>query len=240
MLVRMARRTALAGAVVYGVYSAGIRPWKHRWDASPDEREAVLPGDDLVVTPVSMETRAVTITAPPTAVWPWLIQMGYGRAGWYSYGPPGRRGEGGTWHLIPQFEDLQVGSIVPTHPHGGFKVATLEHERGLVLYLDTTIVREQMLATQASNETALRTVPELPEFRASWAFILHPLEADQTRLLERTRITAPAGRLAVLALHRLTGFAIFLLQRKQLIGIKARAEQAWRRHVEGPVESHVA
>lgn len=241
MLARIARRTALAGAVVYGVYAAGIRPWKHRWDASPDEREAVLPGDDLVVTPASVETRAVTVTAPPTAVWPWLIQMGYGRAGWYSYDRPDRRGESaGAWHLIPQFEDLQVGSIVPTHPHGGFKVAVLDHERGLVLYLDTAIVREQMLATQGSGETALRAVHELPEFRASWAFILHPLEADQTRLLERTRIVAPAGRPAVLAFHRLAGFGIFLLQRKQLIGIKARAEQTWRAHVEGPIESHVA
>jgi len=238
MLARIARRSALAGAVAYGLYAAGIRPWKHRWDALPDERDAALPGDDLVVPAVSVETRAVTITAPPSAVWPWLIQMGYGRAGWYSYDRLERGGE--TWHLIPQFEDLQVGSLVPTHPHGGFRVAALEHERALVLYLDTALVREQMSSVQASDEAARRAVQELPEFSASWAFILHPLAADQTRLLERTRIAAPAGRLGALTFHRLTGFGIFLLQRKQLMGIKARAEHAWRGHVEGPVESHVA
>src|SRR3972149_1389467 len=63
MLGRFARRTALAGAVAYGVYSAGIRPWKHRWDASPDERGAILPGDDLVPTP-QLEALALGAKAP--------------------------------------------------------------------------------------------------------------------------------------------------------------------------------
>jgi hypothetical protein len=240
MLGRFARRTALAGAVTYGLYAAGIRPWKHRWDASSGEREAVFPGDELVPSPMSVDTRAVTIAAPPSAVWPWLIQMGHGRAGWYSYDRLDRRGDDGVWHLIPQFEDLQVGSVVPTHPRGGFKVAALEHERALVLHLDTAIVREQMASVHEAEPETLRDAKGLPEFSASWAFILRPLPAEQTRLIERTRIAVPAGGMGALAFHSVTGLGIFLLQRKQLLGIKARAEQAWRGHVEGPVESHVA
>src|SRR3990170_6956753 len=138
MLGWFARRTALAGAVAYGVYTAVIRPWKQRWDASPDEREAILPGDDLVPTPTAVETRAITVGAPPSAVWPWLVQMGYGRAGWYSYDRPDRE-DRDTWHLIPQFEDLALGSIIPTDPRGGFKVVGLEHERALVLYMDAAL-----------------------------------------------------------------------------------------------------
>lgn len=240
MLSRFARRTALAGAVAYGVYAAGIRPWKHRWDASPDERETPMPGDELVPTPTTVETRAITINAPPSAVWPWLVQMGHGRAGWYSYDQLDRHG-GGTWQLMPQFEDLQIGAIVPTHPHGGFKVAGLEHEHTLVLHLDTGLVREQVATARG---TAGATTPEgdsaVPEFSVSWTFVLRPLPNSKTRLIERVRISIPEGRKGVFALQRAAGFGIFLMQRKQLLGIKTRAERMWHAHVEEPVESHVA
>lgn len=224
MLRRFARRTALAGAVAYGLYAAGIRPWRQRWNASPDEREATLPGDDLVPAPTSVETRAITIAAPPSAVWPWLIQMGYGRAGWYSYDRLDREGRG-TWRLVPQYEDLEFGAIVPTHPDGGFKVVGLEHERALVLYTDAALAQEH---------------GGMPEFSVSWTFVLQPLPSSMTRLVERIRAAVPGGRLGFLAFQRVTGFGIFLMQRKQLLGIKARAERMWHAQVQEPVESHVA
>ncbi|HLA24399.1 MAG TPA: SRPBCC family protein [bacterium] len=224
MLGRFARRTALAGAVAYGVYSAGIRPWKHRWDASPDERRAILPGDDLVPTPTSVETRAITVGAPPSAVWPWLVQMGHGRAGWYSYDRLDRDGQR-AWRLNPQFEDLTLGAMVPTHPHGGFKVVGLEHECVLVLYMDATLAQERA---------------SLPEFSVSWTFVLQPLPSSKTRLIERVRTSIPEGGVGHLAFQRVTGFGIFLMQRKQLLGIKARAERTWRAQVQEPVESHIA
>ena len=55
------------------------------WGATYEELRKPLPGDDLVPDPAMQSTRAVTIEAPPEAVWPWLAQLGQDRAGFYSY-----------------------------------------------------------------------------------------------------------------------------------------------------------
>ena len=74
--------TVAAGAALY-VYM--IRPWHLRWQTTSEEAAKPMPGDDLIANPGIRLTRAITIEAPPAAVWPWLVQMGYRRAGWYSY-----------------------------------------------------------------------------------------------------------------------------------------------------------
>src|SRR5919202_2493215 len=72
-------------AVLWGLYLAGLHPWLIGWGATPAERAMALPGDDLVPAPAWQTTRAITIRAPAAAVWPWLIQHGQDRAGFYSY-----------------------------------------------------------------------------------------------------------------------------------------------------------
>jgi hypothetical protein len=62
-----------------------VRPWQLTWGATPEEVSRALPGDDLVTRPTFNATRAITIAAPPEEIWPWLIQVGLTRAGWYSY-----------------------------------------------------------------------------------------------------------------------------------------------------------
>ena len=62
-----------------------LAPRLRRWGASEEEARRRLPGDELVASPTFASTRAVTIAAPPAAVWPWLVQMGQGRGGLYSY-----------------------------------------------------------------------------------------------------------------------------------------------------------
>lgn len=236
MRTPLARRAALAGTLAYGLYAAGIRPWMHRWDASPDEREEALPGDILISSPATVETRAVTVAAPPPAVWPWLVQMGDGRAGWYSYD----RSDGATaWRLIPQFEDLEVGSVLHLGPDTAFRVVRLEHERALVLSLDPLVGCAQAALPRESHGPAQVAHGPLG-VNVTWAFVLRPLAGGGTRLLERVRIAVPSDRAAPRIFNRLAAFGIFLGQRKQLLGIKARAERAWHGHVEGPVESHVA
>src|SRR4029450_1696876 len=61
------------------------RPWHLRWGATDDELAAAMPGDSIVPRPSFNATRAITVDAPSEDVWPWLVQLGYGRAGWYSY-----------------------------------------------------------------------------------------------------------------------------------------------------------
>jgi len=76
--------TAIAAAVA-AAYVLVVRPWYLRWGASEDEVRKPLPGDELVLQPKIQSTRAVTIDAPVEDVWPWLVQLGYGRGGFYSY-----------------------------------------------------------------------------------------------------------------------------------------------------------
>jgi hypothetical protein len=62
-----------------------LRPWHLRWGATDGEVSAPMPGDGVIDRPSFNATRAITVAAPPAEVWPWLVQIGFGRAGWYSY-----------------------------------------------------------------------------------------------------------------------------------------------------------
>lgn len=71
-------------ALLLGVYVAAIRPWHSRWGATDDELKVAMPGDELIPE-ARPATRAITIAAPAEDIWPWLLQLGFGKAGWYSY-----------------------------------------------------------------------------------------------------------------------------------------------------------
>lgn len=96
-----------------------------------------LPGDDLVPDATTVMDRAFTLPAPPREVWPWLVQLGKRRAGWYlpasveRWLPPRRRA---LRHLDPRWQGLAVGDVIPDW--GGrdetFRVALLDPPRTLV------------------------------------------------------------------------------------------------------------
>ena len=84
----MRLRIAFAGTVIgtaTGIGLSRVARWRRTWGIDPSEAAKPLPGDELVPLPTAIETRGLTIDAPPDAVWPWLVQMGFGRGGWYSY-----------------------------------------------------------------------------------------------------------------------------------------------------------
>src|SRR3954449_7137132 len=72
-------------ALVLGVYFLWARPSQLRWGATDAEMQKAMPGDELDQTPLFLATRAITIDGTPQEIWPWLLQMGYGRAGFYGY-----------------------------------------------------------------------------------------------------------------------------------------------------------
>lgn len=139
---------AVAGGVA--AYQEIVRPWWRTWGV--DERGATrpLPGDDIVATATAVETRSLEIDATPSAVWPWLLQMGYGRAGWYSYDQIDMAGAS-VRRIVPEWQTLDVGDIVPTHPGGGFEVRVIEPEHALVLYSDAAIVAQQAEAARVAR-----------------------------------------------------------------------------------------
>jgi hypothetical protein len=222
----------IVGAGIAGISWAayvGIRRWRATWGVDPDEATRTLPGDDLVPTALSSDTRGITIEAPAELVWPWLLQMGYGRGGWYSIDQLDMRGPS-TDHIVEAWQTLAVGDVVPTHPGGGFEVKVVDPGRALVLYADTatmqpseTTASEAVPAGLAASGAFMSATPS--QFAASWTFVIEPLDARRSRLIERVRYWGEEGSsVTKLALSAL-GFGVFVMMQRQMVGIRSRAER---------------
>jgi hypothetical protein len=205
------------GGLAYGVV---VRPWLSHWGATVEEASTPLPGDDLVPEPAYVTTRAITVRGPSEAVWPWLVQLGQGRGGFYTYDRPEQivgAGIRSADHIVPELQQLAVGDTVRLSPVGGPKVALLDAGRVLVLY-DTMDLRTS------------RSIPHQPPTRWAmdwtWSFTLRPMGDGATRLLARTRADyRPHGLLAP-AMALLLEPTHFVMERGMLLGIKRRAERS--------------
>jgi hypothetical protein len=159
-----------------------MRPQLLGWGASRQERRQSLPGDDLVAARWQT-TRGIDISAPTDEVWPWLVQMGYGRAGWYSYDRlervigAGDFAEGGSAkRVVPELQQLTVGDTVALSPAGGLTVEVFEPARALVLHY-----RMNLLTAAPARER------DPAVFDWTWAFVLAPVSETSCRLLARAR-----------------------------------------------------
>jgi hypothetical protein len=224
MLKRIAVGAAIAGASWLAY--VGVRQWWNTWGVIPDEATRELPGDDLVPDAKAMDTRGITIEAAPERIWPWLVQMGYGRGGWYSIDQLDMRGKSAD-RIVEAWQDLAVGDVVPTHPGGGFKVNLLEPNKALVLFGDPSTMQpmthpegEELPAGLAASGSFLAATPS--EFAASWAFVLEPLGPNRTRLIERMRYWSAEGTTVTKAALSLLGFGVFVMMQRQMTGIRAR------------------
>lgn len=209
---RISRKRALrcAGVMLLaGWYARLARPRMARWGATDGEVADAMPGDGEVPEPQFAVTRAVTIAAPPEAVWPWIVQIGYHRAGWYAHDLFDNDDIPSAETILPEFQHLEVGQVIGEE---GFAVRELEPGRHLVLafhYPKTQWVVKQGVWPQFGH--------------CSMCLALRPVrDGERTRLLYRTRISAsPLGRALMLALFEP---ADFVQSRKMLTGIKRRAE----------------
>ena len=123
--------TAVAAAGLAG--SAATRSAIGRWGATSEEVARALPGDDKVPDAQIVSTRAIPIHAPTAAVWPWLVQMGWHRAGWYSYDRIDNDRIPSAERIIPELQDLRIGTLVPEGAEVGWIVEALEPNRLLLL-----------------------------------------------------------------------------------------------------------
>jgi hypothetical protein len=189
-----------------GVVAAALSPAARRryvtWGATRDEVAGALPGDELLPEPEMLSTRAVTIDADASAVWPWLVQLGSGRGGAYTY----------DWienllgldmhsadRILPEFQHLSVGDVLPLGGKGpGMRVEVCDAQRTLVF---------------RSTDGAW-----------VWIFELRPYRLG-TRLISRNRIAAPdAGRIRLLLTRVVMEPGSLIMERRMLLGIKHRAE----------------
>jgi len=188
--------------------------------ATRDEATATLPGDAHLPDATSVTTRAATLPGPPDTVWPWLVQIGHGRAGWYALdelealaGVARATADDGTtsWrsldHVAARHQALAVGDRVPLSRSSHLDVVALEEQRHLVLALD-------------AGGGAWR-------FTWCWAFVLRPLPGGRTRLLLRTRVAAHPRWLAALV-HVALDPGHGLMELVQLRNLRRRVA-GWRR-----------
>jgi hypothetical protein len=172
------------------------------WGATEEEAGRSLPGDELLEDPAVVSTRAITIDAPPSAVWPWLVQMGSGRGGAYTYDWIENLfglGMHSAERINPEWQNLAVGDVIPGGESlQGMRVEVLDPERALV--------------TRSEDGTWV------------WAFVLEDL-GGRTRLLSRNRIAMPDPSLGDRIGMAVMEPGSLVMERKMLHGIKERAER---------------
>jgi hypothetical protein len=180
------------------------------------ERAAVLPGDEIVPTPDVVTDHAITIAAPPAQVWPWLVQMGWGRAGWYTARWVDRllfpANRPSATRIIPELQHLEVGDFVADgapETKCGFVVQHVAPERSLVL--------------RSTSHLPLKW-RDRASLDWSWAFVLTPIDDGQaTRFHFRSRwTTSPWWLTAAGVLGNVP--ADFVMARSMLRGVERRAD----------------
>ena len=193
---------AASGAIAYPLF---FRRWCLTWGARPEEVARKLPGDELLADAGIVSTRAITIDAPPATVWPWLVQMGSGRGGVYTYDWIENLfglNMHSTRQILPQFQDVKVGDEFPLGPgRPAMRVAILDPERTFTIrFADGNWV---------------------------WIFALFA-EDGQTRLISRNRIARPWRLTTRLFYTLVMEPGSLIMERKMLLGIKQRAEDLAR------------
>jgi hypothetical protein len=215
MNVRRLGQATLGLADGYLAALAVTRRWHQHWGATDQEITQPLPGDELIPAARLDSTHAITITAPAERIWPWLAQMGYeDRAGTYSYDLFERSIGRNLDQLDPAIPPLTAGGTMPFAPAMPMTVAVADPPRALVLWQVTS-------SSKAINPAG----PWGDDHVAwSWAFVLEPVDAATTRLLARMRVSyQPAAKWAPY-MWLLVEPAHFVMGRRQLLGIRQRAE----------------
>jgi hypothetical protein len=187
-----------------------IRPWHLRWGATDEEVERTMPGDDVVLQPTFNATRGVTITANPEDIWPWLLQLGSKRAGFYSYDWIDNAGIPSSELILPEFQQISLADFIPMTPDG---------KQGM--WVKDFKANEYILWWDKKGN-------------ATWLWQLLPLDNANTRLITRLRVkydwTPPW-----VFYYLVQDVGDIVMMRKCLLGIKRRVEA--HRNKEKPLQT---
>jgi hypothetical protein len=199
-----APRLVLLGGAILAGYVCAIRPWHRRWGATDAEIDRAMPGDELVLHPSYLTTRAITIHARPANIWPWLVQMGEApRGGFYSYTAVEHAlgmHIANADHLLLGYEHLAVGDALDRG--GNMVVKAIAHSQYLVL------------GPPDGNGWGMST----------WSIGLYSLDDAGTRVVSRVRARVDHWTPRMLGMALLLDPGQFIMERKWLLGLKQRVE----------------
>ena len=194
-------------AIVLAAYLVLARPYQLHWGATHGEITRSMPGDELDAHPSFLATRAITIKGTPDQIWPWLVQMGYDRAGYYGYdileNLGSKTGPDSANHIVAGLQNVKVGDEVPISPLGSWVFYAIAPERYFIW-------------SDQKGDSGF-----------TWA--LYPIDAHHTRLVSRIRWSHHWSQPGQIGPDVFTEFKDHLAVRKILQGVRGR--------VEGPVEA---
>jgi hypothetical protein len=179
-----------------------LRHWNRTWGATPAEVAAPMPGDALQPRAQYRTTRAITIDATPEEVWPWLVQVGYRRAGWYAGDLLDNFARPSIRRIVPELQDIRVGQWLSMVPKPAERTA----------FLVDSFEAPSWLLWRTPNR--------------SWAWRLTPLPDGRTRVITRLKTRYEWRRPLVPFTVVLMECADFPMMRRMLRGIRDRAEAA--------------
>jgi hypothetical protein len=188
-----------------------------REHGTPESREndRPLPGDELLPDAVEQMTHGVTMAARPEAIWPWLVQMGSRRAGFYSIDALDNFGRASAREIHPELQQIRVGDVLPVTPEGleGFEVLRVEENRALVLggLNDSELGKQLPFASARPHRF----------WHYTWSFILERLDEEHTRLHVRVRVAFAKNSTLYLAGIK---YVHHFMEKAQLRHLAARAE----------------
>jgi hypothetical protein len=208
-------------AVVYGAW---VRPRLLRWGATDEELTGPYPGAELVPDGVRSGAMAVTIDAPPNAVWPWLVQMGWDRGGWYSWDRLDNAGRPSAREVHPEWQDLAVGDYLQFWSPGrgvtdAYRVAVLEPNRFLGLHGFSDLLGRTLDPKQPRPSAYMEGL---------WGFLLNGLPDGRTRLVISGYQTVRPRWFERIAVFWLFVPLVWPMQARMLAVLKRNIEHAAR------------
>ncbi|MGZ3451168.1 MAG: hypothetical protein ACXWUG_28845 [Polyangiales bacterium] len=218
--------TSALGTYVAYVLHGLAHPSLLRANGTERDAERPLPGDELVSDPHWCTTFATTIYAHADDVWPWIVQLGYGRAGWYTWYRFDNGGVPSADAIVPELQDLRVGGVVPDGPRAaeGFGMWSVHQ----------MVPAKTLVLVSRRNPFDGREITDGEKgiyIDSSWVFALEEPRPGITRLLVRVRArieNARHGRLLARAVRLIFGVGDTVMERSLLDGIKERVERRSR------------